>query len=630
MTDNLEATGRAAQTLERAARWVVVAMVFLVPIVIDLRTVDVFNLSKLTVIFILSSIGFALWTLSMILRPRRVAVFRVRSVQLALVLVGATTIATLSSPNRVLSFIGFYRRYEGLLSLCIYVAVFVLVVVVFRGRRASLGDVATGIAAASGVVAFVVLLQALGVETFRWRSAIVYRSPLPLGTIGNSGFTSSALGIGAPFVLYALLAARSRYLRLMWSLLGVLLVVAIWLTQGLAGMLGGAAGLAALFLFVGRWPAWRKSAAVVAALIVLGIAPIVGSEIGEQTQRRLVGSSTVAYRAEMAKASWSMFLDRPLFGWGPESFLGEYPRYRSVEEARGAGLSITDKPHSIYLTWATSAGIVGLVLYLALVGSVLFAVSRAVSKFDDPSRLIIAGFGGGLVAYLVQGLYSIDVPALAFMGWVCLAGLAVLTSDPPPDQPRRSARWLGSSWLRPVALAAVVVLLVGSAFVFGVRPLRADHAAWRAERLGASEWSQEATDLYEKAIALNSRESGYRVLAAVYYARTLRSSPYSPETALLNSVDLYQQAVRMHPRNVLYMVGTGSVFALLGQGVDVEYFEDANSWFRRAIARDPSDPDLRDRYASVLRTWADELEGRKRIAMIVRADAQAQFAQRLR
>lgn len=621
---------RVADALERAARLVVVATVFLVPVVIDVRTVDVFNLSKLTVIWILASIAFGLWVLSIIVRPRAVAFFRVRQVQLALALLVATAVATVFSPNRSLSFFGFYRRYEGFLSLLIYVGVLMLVIVVFRARREGLRDVALAIAAAMGVVALVVLLQALDVQALQWRSALVYRSPLPLGTIGNSGFAASSLGIGAPFVLYAVVSTRSRYLQWAWSLVGLLLVIAIWLTQGLAGMLGGAAGLAALLLFIVKWPTWRKSAALVAALIVLGVAPIVGSEFGEQTQRRLVGSSTVAYRAEMAKASWSMFVDRPIFGWGPESFLGEYPRYRTVEEARAAGLSITDKPHSIFLTWATSAGIVGLALYLALVGSALLAAARTVARRDDPSRLLVAASGAGLVAYLVQGLYSIDVPALAFMGWVCLGALAVLTNDPPATSPVRPRALFGSSWLRSAALGTVVVVVVTVALVFGVRPIRADHAAWAAERRSPRAWSQEATDLYGKAIALNPRESGYRVLSAAYYARTAGNSPFSPESALLRSVQSYEEALEMHPRNVLYAVGLASVFSLLGQVVDEQYFDESDEWFTRAVRHDPRDPDLRDRYADMLREWADRNEGRERSALRRRADSQAHIAQELR
>jgi hypothetical protein len=265
--------------------------------------------------------------------------------------------------------------------------------------------------------------------------------------------------------------------------------------------------------------------------------------------------------------------------------------------------------------------------------------------------MMAAAFGAGLVAYLAQGVYSIDVPPLALMGWVAIGAIAVLlegwgrsgtegASDAEDDQGRDpwSGRaglrrfevpdWLRRGWLPPAIAGALLLFLVASGF----QPLRADHAAWAAERRAGLGWSADTMALYEKAIDLNPRESAYRGLTASYLERVAKNpaAPFSPEDAWRRSASLYVSALRMQPNNVYFMINVARVYAKLGKKVDLRYFPDGDRFLGRAVSLDPLNPQMHDVYADFLNKWQKKLSGKNRRAVLTRAQTQAGIAQQLR
>src|SRR5262249_58917817 len=93
--------------------------------------------------------------------------------------------------------------------------------------------------------------------------------------------------------------------------LGVLLARGAWLGAAAAGCVG-------FFLVGGRpsWLTWPRIglgvAAVVAALALTGVlGPVL---------LRLAGLGASQSRLYLFHSAWGLFLERPLLGWGPDSF----------------------------------------------------------------------------------------------------------------------------------------------------------------------------------------------------------------------------------------------------------------------------------------------------------------------
>ncbi|MGH2760403.1 MAG: O-antigen ligase family protein, partial [Actinomycetota bacterium] len=501
------------------------------------------------------------------------------------------------------------------------------------------------------VAAGYVLLQKAGWDITDWRQAGGTKPTFPIGTLGNSAFTASFVGMASPFVVYRALSSRALK-RLFWGFVLVGILGALWFTGGRAGMLGGAAGIVAIPLFMSRLRPLRKAALVLLTIVALMVVPVVFGDPTDTQRTAPLRTGTAGYRVQIWDASWRMFLNRPVLGWGPETFYGNYPRFRTADEARRQGLAISDKPHNIYLGWATSTGAVGVVAYVLLFGTALLLVAQRVTKLDATRRLLAATFGAGLVAYLVQGVYSIDVPPLLFLGWISLGGIAVLVNrrgepsaggeavlDADPTNAaagdeggarrrRIDVPALRRGWVLPTAVGTLVLLLIS----FGFGPLRADHAAWAGERRAALGWSSDTMELYEKAISLNPREAAYRGLAGSYLERIAsnRATPFPQATALRRSAAMYLQALDLQPRNVYFMINAARVYARLGRSEDKKYFPRGDRLMGQAVTLDPLNPQMRDLYTDLLNQWQKELKGRQQREVLNRARTQAGIAQQLR
>ncbi len=619
------------QRLQGGGRIFITAAVFIVLVVFDPRTIDVFNIAKLTVLWVLAAIAAGLWATAAVLERRRPFSWLPRSwiVRFSVLLLAVSALATVLSSSPALSFFGLYHRFEGFISLALYVGFFLLIVGLFRNRPDALRDVVSAIGAAAVVVSGYVLLQRVGIDFEDWQQVTGARPDLPIGNLGNAALTGSFLGIALPFIVYLVASPIEWARRLIWTGASVLVIAGLLLTQSRPGIVGAGVGVVAMLVFAAKSAKAREQVVVISALLFgLAVLPLFAPGVlGPRAPSRLTAfeSPTQDNRVHTWDAGWRMTLERPVLGWGQETFFGNYAKFRSAVEARRQGLSIADKPHNIFLGWSTSTGFVGLLAYLALVGAAIWLLGTKGRGLPRPRGGLALAFGAGLCAYLAQGLYSIDVPPLALMAWVCLGGLAVLLEGTrPPDVVRKGAQ-RGDVLTYCVAGVVVIALIV-----VGVRPLRADHSAWAAERRASQGWSVQTMQLYEKAVSLHPSEAAYKGLSAFYLERVagIRTAPFRGEEALLRAATLYEDALGLQPDNVYFMINISRVYARLG-GVDTKYFVQADRWLGRALTIDALDPQLHDLYASLLEQWGRSDPG-ERSELIARAETQKDIAKALR
>ncbi len=71
-------------------------------------------------------------------------------------------------------------------------------------------------------------------------------------------------------------------------------------------------------------------------------------------------------RLDSWKMAWNGIKERPLLGWGQENFIGIY----TVNPIPFKGEQVwTDRAHNIVIEWLINAGILGLLSYMAILGS---------------------------------------------------------------------------------------------------------------------------------------------------------------------------------------------------------------------------------------------------------------------
>lgn len=614
------------------------AGIFLCPIVVDPDTADPFNLVKVTVLWAFVFTAAGIWLIDKVRSGEGVRPSMTGWLALLVLLVNAA--ATLFSQNPALSAIGLYKRYGGLASTLLYVVALWLVIDLYRDRRERLHELVLATVWAGVIVGGYAILQQVGLDPIEWIGNAGVSLINPISTLGNSQLAGDYLGIVVPAFVYLLLrtpgaegpaARRSPWRRLTTrrNLVGVglaLVLVGLWFTSSRSGIAAAVVGTGAVVAFLRGWfPRWVKVGT--AGLLVLGslLAVVVLWHPGAEEppapfqDREVLRAETVGYRLYWWQSGARMVLDNPVLGTGPDTFGENLPEYRTPQGGAELGMRVADKPHNIYLEHAVGAGVLGLGSYLLLVGAGLWWAWKRISRLDPPERLLLATFVGILTGYLAQGLFSIDVPPLAVMGWVALAGIAVIAdprvrSDDDPEDPRRStrprseARGLMQRRALRVVASLVAIALVAGVLVLGTRPLRADQQVKEGNRVAARDGSRtEVIDHFARAFALHPYEPVHRAEFARYF-EDLAKEAEGPDAKVAHferAMRFYEEARELHPGNIFYMVSIAELHKKIANAGRPEHWEEADRRWQRILERTPYNWQAQARYGLMLIAWGE-------------------------
>jgi hypothetical protein len=127
---------------------------------------------------------------------------------------------------------------------------------------------------------------------------------------------------------------------------------------------------------------------------------------------------SVSYRGDYWRAGIRMFNENWIYGVGLDSYGDFYRMYRDTTSANRRGLDmVSNSAHNLFIDLAATGGVVLLIGYLAILGLVslsIFGVFRSGSKLTLEYKVLITLW----LAFNLQTLISINVPALAIWGWI--------------------------------------------------------------------------------------------------------------------------------------------------------------------------------------------------------------------
>ena len=222
----------------------------------------------------------------------------------------------------------------------------------------------------------------------------------------------------------ALLWARTR--NAFWLLSGLVLVLWIGLvpTYSQSSFLALLAGLAMLAAIRWSWR-WTLAAAAIGAIGAVLVVLLVGGS-GKITSDRI--NVDLSGRGSLVSGGLDLFSERPIQGYGSGSFQAAYREHR---ENKDAPVTVS---HTEPVTVAAEQGILGLAVYLALVGVALWTLARGLWGPEPAGVAARAAVLAAFVALLVH--------TLAYAGffedpitWVLLAVGASLAHAAAGDDP---------------------------------------------------------------------------------------------------------------------------------------------------------------------------------------------------
>lgn len=249
------------------------------------------------------------------------------------------------------------------------------------------------------------------------------------GSIGNPAYLATYLIFVIGYCLYLIFSGRknrkpgqlvlsSREIGL--SALAIFFFVFFLLANTRGGFIGLFASLFGVLVFIGlARKNWRKKLLIAAVILILVLVGLIffrdSPFVQELPFARLfdlsVFTETFQHRVIMWKIAVQGWLERPLFGWGPENYLNIFdrhfdPDYFTPGEQIGAWF---DRAHSVYFDYLAETGAVGLLSYLGIFAVYYWLLFWRFPAADKESIFVKAWLFALPIAYLVQGLVLFEV-----------------------------------------------------------------------------------------------------------------------------------------------------------------------------------------------------------------------------
>lgn len=367
-----------------------------------------------------------------------------------------------------------FERMEGLWAHLHYFLFFLMLGSVFKERRdwhwffgISLG--------VSVVESFYGILQLLG-------KLEIHQGGVRLdGTMGNATYLAIYLVFHVFLFAYFFFQVQKRWLKIAFVAAILLELFVVYHTATRGAIFGVLAGLLVFALVNVLWSKGRTRQIALALLTLVIILPAVFIGLKEarfvqesEVLSRFANISLTETTTQSRFIIWGMAVDawkeRPVLGWGPESFVYLFSKEYKPELWRQEPWF--DRAHNVFLDWLTSAGILGLLAYLSIfVGGlvILFKLARS-NIFKREEAAVFAGL---FTAYFVHNLFVFDnftsymlfFSIAAFIHWQYINSRKLSVNEKPSGG--------RSTFLRPVAAGLVAVLVFVSVYTFNVKPIRA-------------------------------------------------------------------------------------------------------------------------------------------------------------
>ena len=627
---------------ERVAWCALLALAILMPLAIGNLAVygiptgsitfDQFDLVKLTVTRVICIIGCVglLWAYTREgLIPRSSWVVRLYYVFIALVVL--STIVSISPETAIF---GKYRRYEGLLTHLLYGAAFLLAFQLVDGPERA-RTVALCLVGSGTVVAVYGAAQYVGLDPITWGS-LGFESNRAFATYGNPNMLGSFILF--PLLLAITLAYSEDDLRIKVALwvCTLVIMVAWFATFTRASWIAGVVGLVALAVIARRRGMAPQRVDVVflgAIGIVLLVAIVFSMARGTGVMdfaHRIgsmfdLGSGSTSSRMQIWSAAWEATKDRPLFGWGADTFRQVFSIYKPFGYSETVNaISVADNAHNYPLHLMAGVGIPAMLAVYAFFLAPL-VTSRWIVHNGSP---VTVAFYVLVPVYLLNMMFGLSLVGTTTLLYVALG----IVLAPSSRSGRTFEELVGARVSDPRLEVGIAVVgaLVGSVLIVGAfTQTYADRLYLQARRAPLAERPAR----YERILELNPFNDQYRTqygyaLLQIHAETTSRPTDTDPERAARDETrafrdaeDALLEAIERTPYefdNVHFLVNLYNTRASRG---DAAAGERALRLAEESVERWPYTAPMRIQYATALERAGRPDEAREQVAFSLSLDS---------
>lgn len=404
-------------------------------------------------------------------------------------------------------------------------------------------------------------------------------------TIGSPIMFGACLAVMLPAALDGATRRKSTLARASLALMAVALVM----TWSRGAWLAAAAGACCYLWLDGRLKVPGRRALVIGLLAGLSLLGI---------SRALHKRDSDTQRLETSKTALAAFAARPLLGWGPDTFVLPFRRFKTDGFLRVARDSFTESlsAHDEVLQIAATMGLLGLAAYAWILWA-LAARLLALARAGELRGRSAAEAAALLAAFLLAKFNPVSPSVLVLValqaGPLCRAGA--------PS--RASSR--GAASLAAVLCAACA--LVYARFCAADHDYRDGTLITSARRLGEPAFMAGVNDL-RRATELNPWTMEYLSKRCDIIFRVAPSTPPEQGRQLMEkSLQLTQDGVRLHPANA-------SSYSLLATALALstrfggQMLPEAQAEIKKAVELDPTSTFILRRRMDIDRALGDKTD----------------------
>jgi O-antigen ligase len=309
-----------------------------------------------------------------------------------------------------------YEAWTGVLFWLTAAAITFLSAQVFKDSRRAFQFRRIFVVFGSALCVLELLEQASRTGAYFW--VIPSKYPAVYGSFAYWNNFAEFVEILLPVTLW--MGFSPRRPDLTYLLLGAVQIGAVTASGSRAGAVLVMAELVCLLVLFSLKNRNRTFLYAAAATVVLTVVFVYSAGVSEVIQK-LHQRDQLSVRRDINASSLAMIAERPLMGWGLNSYVPVYPRF-----ARYDAGTIVNRAHNDWLQWTAEGG-------------VFFALAMLVVAGWSVRPAIRSGWGIGLIAVCLHAIVDYPFARLGVCGWY-FALLGMLSVWRPHGERRRGSR----------------------------------------------------------------------------------------------------------------------------------------------------------------------------------------------
>lgn len=377
----------------------------------------------------------------------------------------------------------------------------------------------------------------------------------------------------------ALFGRHQMTTRIIWGLIAIAGLAAVFFTRSRGGVFGAAIGSGVFLcvtLMIGQREKakWFGPAMIVIPLLCVGLGSYTYMGWQESQEMRQAGNSVAGMmdnnsRLYLLGVALSCIGLHPMAGGGSRSFSWESYRFFESKLQGDIISHIPEQVHNELMQTATDYGLAGAGLLIGLLGTlVVMAVIRIL--FADKSREYGSADAwrlGGLAALTGMFLQSCFSFVFHLMPGVILLGICLGQLSRPPAPRGRFVQENGTRILLSGVAIACLLLLIPA----GVKTTRVTNALWTSYFSKIPIVSAEAkADALTEAIQLWPTGAFYQERASVHQTAAASEDETEAVPAAEQAIRDYQEAEKRHPYDPSLAINRANLLSQLGRDDEAE------------------------------------------------------------